>query len=209
MGRCLMISIRKLLLVCALLPLSVSLYAQEGAYVGGSLAWSQAAANFRGAGLNKRVNKKDNGMNGAFYFGLDEKGDLGFFALELNAEIASGKLKLKQDNAAVKLSTKSSYGAGFLMGLNMTSGIAAYTRIGWQQVSFKASGEHDGHAISKKKRHDGMRYGLGVKFDLMEKFDIRFEAYRTHFQRKKYSDAGFRIKPVENAAALSFSYHFN
>ena len=151
---------------------------------------------------------------GNFFLGYGWRGRQGFFALEANMAVLSGRdgietgfseIELDQNGDVVNVFSESygleiegvsSYGASILMGMEMghAGDATLFLRAGWQVARYdmRLTGALSG---SKRENFEGPRAGLGVVLPITETVGFRMEWSR-HFTNteKLYSNEWEKVE---------------
>ncbi|HSH46967.1 MAG TPA: porin family protein [Halomonas sp.] len=188
-------------------------------FIGGQLGYqdNDLEAKFSEPGYGLSNDFSLSGVAGGLFTGV--KFDVGngmFIAPELNVGTsdADGTLEVTDgaDRTRVKAEASTSYGAGVLVGADVTPSTSFYGRLGYQRTKYKLKGSVTGYGSSSdSEKFDGFRYGVGVENKLTPDVALRLDWSQTRYSSESYSyQSGEKMKfePTESLFQVGVSYRF-
>lgn len=162
------------------------------------------------------------GVFGSLFAGYGWTRDRYYLAGEVNANLSSVKYKLGNDevvhNAFIKttMTVRNSLGISVLPGYFLSKDTLFYGRIGYTNGRLKVN-ESDPTILSSRKHLDGLRYGLGLRHDLNERWTMMMDYSQINYRNvrsfvfepfggvAKYS----KIRPDTAQVAFGVLYNFD
>lgn len=145
------------------------------------------------------------GVFGTLFAGAEKIYNKYYFAAEVNANVSSVKyneynheyVHFNFANTTIKINN--SYGISALPGYQFTPNTLFYGRLGWTNSKFQEN-TNDPSLANLSSRHNGFRYGLGMKQAITDRIALRMDYSRIgykHIQSSTVDVSSNTIKSTE------------
>mgnify|MGYP002737642869 CR=1 FL=1 len=184
-------------------------------FVGGQLGYQDNDLEVKnsGPGYSDSGDISLSGVAGGLFTGV--KFDVGngmFIAPELNVGTSDADGALDVGGYRAKAEASTSYGAGVLLGADVTSNTSFYGRLGYQRTKYKLKESVTGYgSFSDSEKFDGFRYGVGVENKLTPDVALRLDWSQTRYSSENFSDQSggkTKFEPTESLFQVGVSYRF-
>ncbi|MFC3908768.1 outer membrane protein [Legionella dresdenensis] len=162
------------------------------------------------------------GVFGSLFAGYGWQHEQYYLAAELNANLSTLEYKLKNIEyvhgtaSATTFSVKSSEGVSLLPGYFLTKNFLGYARIGYSNGRVKIN-ESDPTIKSAKTNRGGVRYGLGIRYNWVERWTLMMDYSQINYRGIKslvFEPIGgvsksAKISPATGQVAFGVLYSFD
>ena len=174
-------------------------------YVGAHLGMGSTAVQETATGLEANFGNSDP-VYGA-YIGYELNSDKRMFlALEAHGTLGESKEELKIGTFSSEMARKEVYGLHILAGVPMSNNTAIYFRLGGVRGKFNAKASTTSTLFDKNE--NGIVFGLGSRFALDDRMNLRLDYQYTKFTKFKFEDAAAEYDVRDQYFTVGLQYMF-